>query len=218
MDSQDDSSQDFGRIGPDFLSTPHHSNLATSKNSHILSLYFGQNERNDIDMISNTMSSKKASVESNGSVSSSVGSMYTKGKSVRFPGSRVREKNDKHSTSMGRMLKRVKSLPLGSAMERQISRQMSSEVEPRSRSKKEAIDSTKIKMNEQLEKVKEIVREKQKTEKLMSRMLPKDVYKQLYDGASVKPQPYENVTIYFSDIVGYTNLVSELDPMQVIYL
>ena len=70
-------------------------------------------------------------------------------------------------------------------------------------------------MEDDIEKIKEMVRDKQNTEKLISRMLPRDIYKKLSSGSSVKPQPYENVTIYFSDIVGFTDLASEMDPMQV---
>ena len=66
-----------------------------------------------------------------------------------------------------------------------------------------------------LEKIKEIVRNKQITEKLISRILPRDVFKQLSEGASVEPKPYENVTIYFSDIVGFTSLASEMNPLEV---
>ena len=70
-------------------------------------------------------------------------------------------------------------------------------------------------MEEDLEKIKEIVRNKQKTEQLISRILPRDIFKQLSEGTSVEPKPYENVTIYFSDIVGFTNLASEMNPLEV---
>ena len=49
----------------------------------------------------------------------------------------------------------------------------------------------------------------------MSRILPRDIFKQLSEGTSVEPKPYENVTIYFSDIVGFTNLASEMNPLEV---
>jgi hypothetical protein len=71
---------------------------------------------------------------------------------------------------------------------------------------------------EELEKVKEIVHDTEQTKELVSKMLPKDVAKQLKVKNSVEPQEYENVTIYFSDIVGFTTLVSEIKPKQVYQL
>ena len=52
------------------------------------------------------------------------------------------------------------------------------------------------KLEDDIEKMKEIVRNKQKTEQLVSRMLPREVFKQLSEGETVMPQPYDNVTIY----------------------
>ena len=69
---------------------------------------------------------------------------------------------------------------------------------------------------EEIEKVKEIGKHVEKQKELISKILPKDVSKQLQSGNSVKPKEYDNVTIYFSDIVGFTTLVSQLKPMQVI--
>ena len=47
-------------------------------------------------------------------------------------------------------------------------------------------------------------------------MLPNDVARQLKSGTYVAPKEYENVTIYFSDIIGFTTLASELKPKQVL--
>ena len=63
--------------------------------------------------------------------------------------------------------------------------------------------------------VREIVHDTEKTHELVSKMFPQDVAKQLKGKNFVRPEEYENVTIYFSDIVGFTALVSELVPMQV---
>ena len=40
---------------------------------------------------------------------------------------------------------------------------------------------------------------------------------QLYKGSSVAPEKFENVTIGFTDIVGFQNIVLNLMPFQVNY-
>ena len=49
-------------------------------------------------------------------------------------------------------------------------------------------------------------------------MLPKQVADKLRQGQTVGAQEYDACTIYFSDIVGFTNICSASTPIQVVEL
>ncbi|XP_063373829.1 uncharacterized protein LOC134661618 [Cydia amplana] len=68
------------------------------------------------------------------------------------------------------------------------------------------------------ERTEQLDMEKKKTEQLLNRMLPRSVAERLILGLRVEPEEFEDVSIYFSDIVGFTALAARATPVQVVDL
>ncbi|XP_054710522.1 atrial natriuretic peptide receptor 2-like [Uloborus diversus] len=58
--------------------------------------------------------------------------------------------------------------------------------------------------------------EKKKSEELLYQVLPRSVAEQLKRGKSVEPEYYDSVTVFFSDVVGFTTMCSVSTPIQVV--
>ncbi|XP_078576323.1 atrial natriuretic peptide receptor 1-like isoform X1 [Branchiostoma floridae x Branchiostoma japonicum] len=68
------------------------------------------------------------------------------------------------------------------------------------------------------ERTEELAVEKKKSDELLYQMLPQAVAEDLRQGRSVEAETYDRVTIYFSDIVGFTGLVESMKPVEVVDL
>uniref|UniRef100_A0A8C1DWC0 guanylate cyclase n=1 Tax=Cyprinus carpio carpio TaxID=630221 RepID=A0A8C1DWC0_CYPCA len=66
------------------------------------------------------------------------------------------------------------------------------------------------------EKTEDLRRERRLAEDLLHQMLPKSVAKQLRQHKHVEAESYEKVTIFFSDIVGFTVISASCTPLQVV--
>ncbi|XP_051535348.1 guanylate cyclase soluble subunit beta-2-like [Myxocyprinus asiaticus] len=81
-----------------------------------------------------------------------------------------------------------------------------------------------MELSNQLERKKEELRhlskhleeEKQKTENLLYAMLPKHVANRLKEGKRVEAGEFKECTILFSDVVTFTNICSECEPIQIV--
>ena len=68
----------------------------------------------------------------------------------------------------------------------------------------------------QLQKIsKDLKEEKQRADSLLYQMLPLPVAEQLKHGQSVTAEQYESVTVFFSDIVDFTQICANISPMEV---
>uniref|UniRef100_A0AAX7W0J8 Guanylate cyclase n=1 Tax=Astatotilapia calliptera TaxID=8154 RepID=A0AAX7W0J8_ASTCA len=68
------------------------------------------------------------------------------------------------------------------------------------------------------ERTEELEVERQKTDNLVAQMLPKSVAQALKTGKPVKPEHFNQITLYFSDIVGFSTISSLSEPIEVVNL
>ncbi|CAJ1055226.1 receptor-type guanylate cyclase daf-11-like isoform X1 [Xyrichtys novacula] len=66
------------------------------------------------------------------------------------------------------------------------------------------------------EKTEDLKHQRQLAEDLLHQMLPKSVAKQLRQQKHVEAESYDKVTIFFSDIVGFTSISASCTPLQVV--
>ncbi|KAI3379471.1 hypothetical protein SNEBB_001321 [Seison nebaliae] len=68
------------------------------------------------------------------------------------------------------------------------------------------------------ERTSDYLQEKKRAEELLYRLLPPAVTKELLSGKTVTAETFDCVTIYFSDICGFTSISAAITPMEVVDL
>lgn len=67
-----------------------------------------------------------------------------------------------------------------------------------------------------MERSMELADEKAITENLLCELLPKSVFEQLRAGNKVEPETFEQVTLFFSDIVSFTRISAAATPLDIV--
>jgi len=81
------------------------------------------------------------------------------------------------------------------------------------REKKRILEGQKVMLEQQVEeRTRELQLEKEKTEVLLLNTLPLKVVNDLKENGKTEPESFDEVTVFFSDIVGFTNLSARLSP------
>jgi adenylate cyclase len=62
----------------------------------------------------------------------------------------------------------------------------------------------------------ELIIEKEKADRLLSNILPKKIAHKLKEGGKTEPEEFDNITIFFSDMVGFTEQSAKLEPKKII--
>jgi len=85
---------------------------------------------------------------------------------------------------------------------------------------KQILDSEKVKSAQLEESVQSLEMERKKADALLYRMIPKQIARRLREGESALDtcETFDNVTILFSDVVGFTNICTRISPMDVVSL
>uniref|UniRef100_A0A0N5C0T4 Guanylate cyclase n=1 Tax=Strongyloides papillosus TaxID=174720 RepID=A0A0N5C0T4_STREA len=65
-------------------------------------------------------------------------------------------------------------------------------------------------------RTRELYEEKKKCDILLYRMMPKSVVEKLKSGEEVQPEYFESATVFFSDVVSFTDLCAQCTPLQVV--
>ncbi|VDO54428.1 unnamed protein product [Haemonchus placei] len=68
------------------------------------------------------------------------------------------------------------------------------------------------------ERTKQLQEEKKKADILLGKMLPRQVADRLKLGQAVEPESFDSVTVFFSDVVKFTQLAAKCTPFQVVNL
>ncbi|XP_035674523.1 atrial natriuretic peptide receptor 1-like [Branchiostoma floridae] len=68
------------------------------------------------------------------------------------------------------------------------------------------------------DRTKQLVEEQKKTDKLLHSMLPRTVADELKQGRVVSPEMFDQSTVFFSDIIGFSTIAAQSTPFQIVDL